>query len=207
MIVVFFQDLDLWKQDQRNQRLNIGKSEPNEINIKSTTLWISWKCRKGKLNNYDYELLLRSMMIAWAAWKGLHVANPWHADSVGRNVVYMYTCIYYISIYVYLYIYIRIYTMWFIYTVQVASKKIRCATKKRVKFLNDPIDHCFGCHQCCSTVFHRCGCQNQLQVKPKDMCVFVQHSQPWPWQFMLVGWVINGNKLPSYLFAQRWVVA
>ena len=102
MIVVFFQDLDLWKQNQRNQRLNIGKSEPNEINIKSTILWISWKCGKGKLNSYDYELLLRSMMIAWAAWKGLHVAHPWHADSAGRNVVYI--CIHVYIIYQYIYI-------------------------------------------------------------------------------------------------------
>lgn len=89
---------------KRNQRLNIGKSEPNEINIKSTILWISWKCGKGKLNNYDYELLLRSMMIAWAAWKGLHVANPWHADSAGRNVVYI--CIH-------VYIIYQLYIIWY----------------------------------------------------------------------------------------------
>lgn len=124
------------------------------------------------------------------------MANPWHADSAGQNVVYI--CIHVNIIYQYIYIYNVI------YTVQVVSKKIRCATKNTGEVLerSRPIDHCFGCHW---VLLHRVPPMAMSKPAPSEA---KRHVRICPAQPILTLAVHAGGfckKLPSYLFKQRWV--
>lgn len=91
-----------------------------------------------------------------------------------------------------------------IYTVQVVSKKIRCATKNTGEVLerSRPIDHCFGCHW---VLLHRVPPMAMSKPAPSEA---KRHVRICPAQPILTLAVHAGGfckKLPSYLFKQRWV--